>query len=91
MITPVGKKILIKRAERKERTSSGLYLPEQSKETSNEATVIALGIVSPKEEYEFPVNVGDRVLVSKYDGSEVKYNEETYILISVDSILAVIK
>lgn len=90
MIKPVGKKILVKREERKERTTSGLYLPDQSKETSNEATVIALGIIPGDEKYEFPVKEGDKVLISRYDGTEVSYNDEKYILISVDSVLALI-
>lgn len=90
MITPIGKKILVKRDEKKERTASGLYLPEQSKETSNTATVVALG-VGTDVDYKFPVEVGDKILISRYDGTEVSYNEEKYILISVDSVLAVIK
>jgi chaperonin GroES len=90
MITPVGKKVLVKREEKKDRTESGLYLPETSKETSNKATVVAVGKMPKTENYEFPVAVGDEVLVSRYDGTEVVYDGEKYVLIGVDSILAVI-
>ena len=88
MIKPIGKRILVKREESKTRTTSGLYLPEQSKETSNKATVVALGVA---EDYEFPVAVGDNVLISRYDGTEVSYDDEKYVLISIESVLAVIK
>lgn len=88
MIKPVGYRILVQREDKKERTDSGLYLPETSKEKPNVGKVIALGSEGDKK---YDMSVGDRVMFSKYDGVEVTDEGTDYVLLSADSVLAIIK
>ena len=88
MIKPVGYRILVQREDKKERTDSGLYLPEASKEKPNVGKVIALGSEGDKK---YDMSVGERVMFSKYDGVEVTDEGNTYVLLSADSVLAIIK
>lgn len=88
MIKPVGYRILVQREDKKERTDSGLYLPEASKEKPNVGKVIALGSEGDKK---YDMSVGERVMFSKYDGVEVTDEGTTYVLLSADSVLAIIK
>lgn len=88
MIKPVGYRILVQREDKKERTDSGLYLPETSKEKPNVGKVIALGSEGDKK---YDMSVGERVMFSKYDGVEVTDDGTDYVLLSADSVLAIIK
>lgn len=88
MIKPVGYRILVQREDKKERTDSGLYLPETSKEKPNVGKVIALGSEGDKK---YDMSVGERVMFSKYDGVEVTDEGTAYVLLSADSVLAIIK
>ena len=88
MIKPVGYRILVQREDKKERTDSGLYLPETSKEKPNVGKVIALGSEGDKK---YDMSVGERVMFSKYDGVEVTDEGIDYVLLSADSVLAIIK
>lgn len=88
MIKPVGYRILVQREEKKERTESGLYLPDNSKEKPNVGKVISLGSEGDKK---YDMSVGERVMFSKYDGVEVTDEGTDYVLLSADSVLAIIK
>lgn len=88
MIKPVGYRILVQREDKKERTDSGLYLPETSKEKPNVGKVIAMGSEGDKK---YDMSVGERVMFSKYDGVEVTDEGTDYVLLSADSVLAIIK
>jgi chaperonin GroES len=88
MIKPVGYRILVQREDKKERTDSGLYLPETSKEKPNVGKVIAIGSEGDKK---YDMSVGERVMFSKYDGVEVTDEGTDYVLLSADSVLAIIK
>ena len=93
-IKPIGDRVLVKHVEDKEQTRGGIIIPDSAKEKPQEAEVIALGtgkkddkgVVQP-----FEVKVGDRVLISKYGGTEVKLEEEKYVLVREDDILGVIQ
>ena len=87
MIKPVGYRILVQREDKKERTDSGLYLPETSKEKPNVGRVIAIGSEGDKK---YEMIIGDRVMFSKYDGIEVTDEGNEYVLLSADSVLAII-
>jgi chaperonin GroES len=87
MIKPVGYRILVQREDKKERTDSGLYLPETSKEKPNVGRVIAIGSEGEKK---YDMVIGDRVMFSKYDGVEVTDEGNDYVLLSADSVLAII-
>ena len=91
-IKPLGNRLLVKQVEEKEQIKGGIIIPDAAKEKSQEATVVALGTGGRDEhghEITFEVKTGDRVLISKYGGTEVKYNNETYMLLRQDDVMAV--
>ena len=93
-IQPLGDRILVKQNEEKEQVKGGIIIPDAAKEKPQEAVVVAIGPGKRDEKGQrlpVDVNVGDRVLISKYGGTEVKYNDETYMLLRQDDILAIFK
>ena len=85
--------IFIEHIEEKEQVRGGIIIPDSAKEKPQEAEVIALGTGKKDENGKvmaFEVKVGDRVLVSKYGGTEVKLGEEKFTLVREDDILGVI-
>jgi chaperonin GroES len=92
-IKPIGDRVLVKHVEEKEQTRGGIIIPDSAKEKPQEAEVIALGTGKKDDKgvvQAFEVKVGDRVLISKYGGTEVKIEEEKYVLVREDDILGVI-
>jgi len=92
-ITPVGDRVLIEHLEEKEQIRGGVIIPDNAKEKSQEAKVIALGSGRKGKDGEilpFEVKVGDKVLVAKYGGAEVKLDEKKYTLVREDDILGVL-
>lgn len=92
-IKPIGDRVLVKHTEDKEQVRGGIIIPDSAKEKPQEAEVIALGTGKKDENGKvqpFEVKVGDRVLVSKYGGTEVKLDEQKYTLVREDDILGVI-
>ncbi|MPQ45036.1 co-chaperone GroES [Clostridium tarantellae] len=92
-IKPLGDRIVIKRLEAEETTKSGIVLAGTAKERPQEAEVVAVGpgaMVDGKR-VEMEVKVGDKVLFSKYIGTEVKVDGEEYIIIKQEDVLAVVE
>ncbi|MDR2432836.1 MAG: co-chaperone GroES [Puniceicoccales bacterium] len=91
-IKPLGNRVLVKKIEEQEQIKGGIIIPDAAKEASQEAEVIALGSGRNDEGkvLDFEVKVGDRVLVSKYGGTEVKRDKETLVVLRQDDILAVL-
>jgi len=92
-IQPLGDRVLVKANEVAEQVKGGILIPDSAKEKPQEATVIALGtgkIDDNGKKIPFDVKVGDIVLTSKYGGTEVKYDDEEYKIVSSSDILAVI-
>ena len=92
-IKPLGGRILLKRVEGKEQIKGGIIIPDSAKEKPQEAEVIALGTGKKTDDGKvvaFEVKAGDRVLISKYGGTEVKLGDETLIIVNEDDILGVI-
>ena len=91
-LRPLGDKIILKVVESEEKTASGIVLPDSAKEKSQEAEVVAVGpgreIDNVKEAME--VKVGERILFSKYSGTEIKYDGQEYLVINQREVLAVI-
>lgn len=92
-IKPLGDRILVKILEEEEQVRDGIIIPDSAKEKSQEAEIIALG--SGKKEsdgnrQEFDVSVGDKVLISKYGGTEVKLDGASHQLLREDDILGII-
>ena len=93
-VRPLGDKILVKRVEAETKTKSGLYLPETAKEKPQEATIIAVGdgkVLDSGERAPFQVKKGDKVLLGKWGGTEIKIDDETLLIVTEDDILAVIE
>ncbi|MCT8976321.1 co-chaperone GroES [Clostridium sp. CX1] len=92
-IRPLGDRVVIKRIEAEETTKSGIVLPGTAKEKPQEAEVMAVGpggVVDGKE-IKMEVKVGDKVLFSKYAGTEVKMDGEEYTILRQDDILAIVE
>lgn len=92
-IIPLGNRVLVKKLEEKEQVKGGIIIPDAAKEASQEAEIVALGSGRNDEGkvMEFEVKVGDKVLISKYGGTEIKQGKETFLVLRQDDILAVIK
>lgn len=93
-LVPLGDRIVLKQLEAEETTKSGIVLPGQSKEKPQQAEVIAVGpggMVDGKE-IKMEVKAGDKVIYSKYVGTEVKLDDDQeYIIVKQSDILAVIE
>lgn len=91
-IKPLGERVVIKMLETEETTKSGIVLPGSAKEKPQVAEVVAVGpggVVDGKE-IKMEVKVGDRVLISKYAGTEVKLDGVEYTILKQSDILAVV-
>lgn len=89
-LVPLGDKVVIKQLEAEEKTKAGLILTTQAKEKPQEAVVVAVGpggLVGDVE-VKMVLKEGDRVVYSKYAGTEVKFEGEEYIVIRQNDILA---
>lgn len=92
-IQPIGDRVLVKMVEDVEQIKGGIIIPDSAKEKPQEAEVIALGTGKTDKEgrtVAFQIKVGDRVLLSKYAGTEVKLGDEKYTLLREDDILGII-
>ena len=92
-IKPLGDRILVEPAEEKEVKKGGIIIPETAKEKPQEGIVRVLGTGKTDDsgkKIAFEVKVGDRVLVSKYGGTEIKIEGKEYKLLSSDDILAIV-
>lgn len=92
-LVPLGDRVVLKQLEAEETTKSGIVLPGQSKEKPQQAEVVAVGpggMVDGKE-VKMEVAVGDQVIYSKYAGTEVKLENEEYIVVKQSDILAIVK
>ncbi len=90
---PIGEKILVKRLEAENETAGGIVLPDSAKEKPKEGKIIALGdgkLLDNGDRAKFQVKKGDKVVFSSYAGTEVMVNDEEFLLMSEDDILAVI-
>ena len=93
MKLPLGDRVVLKQLAAEETTKSGIVLPGQNKEKPQQAEVVAVGpggVVDGKE-VKMEVKTGDQVVYSKYAGSEIKLDDEEYIIVKQSDILAVIQ
>jgi len=92
-IRPLGDKILVQRLEAKDKTDSGIFLPESAKEKPQQAKVIATGdgkVLDSGERAPFQVKKGDTVIIGKWGGTEIKVDGEDYLVMSEEDVLAVV-
>ena len=94
IIRPLSDRILAKRVEEKNRTSGGLFIPDNAKEKPLEAVVISVGsgkLLPNGTVQPIAVKAGDKILVAKYAGSDVKLVGKDHIIVREDDILAVLE
>lgn len=89
MIKPLGDRVLIKMVESEETTKSGIILSSGSKEKPQIAEVVAVG--PETEEVKMNVKVGDKVIINKYSGTEIKYEGTEYTIVKQEDILAIVE
>jgi len=90
-VTPLHDRVLIKRIEEKETVKGGIIIPDTAKEKPQEGEVIAAGAGKINEKGDriaLDVKAGDRVLFGKYSGTEIKVDDEDYLILREDEILA---
>jgi chaperonin GroES len=93
LLRPLGDRIVIELVESEEKTASGIVLPDSAKEKPQEGKVVAVGtgrVLENGERVALEVSVGDRIIFSKYAGTEVKYQGTEYLLLRESDVLAVI-
>ncbi len=88
-IKPLQDRVVIKMLEAEETTKGGIILSAASKEKPQVAEVVAVG--PGKEDVKMEVKVGDKVLTSKYSGTEVKIDDEEYTILKMDDILGIVE
>ena len=92
-LVPFGDRVVLTQVEAEETTKSGIVLPGQAQEKPQQAEVVAVGpggVVDGKE-VKMEVAVGDKVIYSKYSGTEVKMDGTEYIIVKQNDILAIVK
>jgi len=90
-ITPLGDRVLVKPVDVEEEVKGGIIIPDSAKEKPTTAEVVALGNGKKDgETHEFSVKVGDTVIISKYGGTQVKYEDEEYTILREDDVLGII-
>ena len=92
-IKPLGDRILVEPIEEQEEKKGGIIIPDSAKEKPQESKVIALGTGKTDDDGKkvpFEVKKGDKVLVSKYGGTEIKLDGKDYKILNSDDILAII-
>ena len=93
MIRPLGDRVVIKVSEGDMKTASGIVLPDTAKEKPQEGEVVAVGpgkMLDNGTRAQMEVKTGDKVIFSKYSGSEVKVDEQNYLIVRESDILAVL-
>jgi chaperonin GroES len=92
-IKPIGQRVLLKRVETETVSAGGIVLVDSAQEKPQEALVIALGTGGKNEDgsaFEFSVSVNDKVLISKYGGTDVKVDGDDHLIVTESDILGII-
>ena len=92
-LKPLEDKIIVKQAEAETQTASGLFIPDNAKEKPQQGEVLAVGPGRRDDKGEripMDVQVGDKVLYSKYGGTEVRYEGKDYLIVAARDILAIL-
>jgi len=92
-VKPLGARVLLKEIEAQETTKSGIVLPSNAKEKSYIAEVIEVGPGEKKDgkEIKMQVKKGDKVLYSRYAGTDIKLDDQEYRIVKQDDILAIVE
>lgn len=91
-LKPLGERVVIKKLEAEEKTKSGIVLPGSAKEEPQMAEIVAIGAdITNDEKKKDQVKVGDKVIFSKYAGSEIKLENEEFTVLKLEDVLAVVE
>ena len=91
-LVPIGDRVVVKPEPEEEKTKSGIVLPDTAKEKPQEGTVIAVGpgrVLDSGQRVPLEVKVGDKIIYSKYGGTEIKIDGEEYIILNERDLLAI--
>lgn len=91
-LKPIGDRVVVKPEPEEIKTKSGIVLPDSAKEKPSEGTVVAVGsgkILDNGQKVPMEVKIGDKIIYSKYGGTEVKIEGEEYMILSERDILAI--
>jgi chaperonin GroES len=92
-LKPLGNRVLVKRVEREETLKGGLILPDTAKKKPETAKVVAIGsgtTTTEGKQIPIPVQEGDTILMDKYSGQEVTIDDEEFVILRADDIIAII-
>ncbi len=93
LLKPLGNRVLVKRLEQEETVKGGIILPDSAKKKQESGKVIAVGPGKPSEDgtlQAMPVQVGDIILMDKYSGQEITLDDEEFVIVKADDIIAII-
>ncbi len=93
-LQPLGDRVIVQPLKEEERTAGGIYLPDTAKERPQQGKVVAVGpgrLNDKGERVAMTVKAGDRVVYSKYAGTEVEFDREEYLILSESDILAIVE
>lgn len=93
MLKPLGDRVVIRVLEQEEKTASGIFLPDTAKEKPSQGEVVTVGpgkLQDDGKRVALDVKVGDKIIFSKYAGTEVKFEGTKYLIVSERDILAII-
>ena len=94
MIKPLGDRVVIQVLEKEEKTKSGIFLPDTAKEKPQEGKIVAVGtgkVLDNGQRVALDVKEGDRIIFSKYAGTEIKIDGQEYLILSERDILAIVE
>ena len=94
MLKPLGDRVVIRVLEQEEKTASGIFLPDTAKEKPSQGEVIAVGsgkLLDDGKRLALDVKVGDKIIFSKYAGTEVKLDGEELMILNERDILAIVE
>lgn len=91
-LKPIGEKIILEKVKAEEKTVGGIVLPDSAKEAPQHAQVVAIGPeILSDEEKKNQVSIGDKVVYTKYSGTELKVDDKEYIICKLEDLLAVVE
>lgn len=93
-LRPLGNRVLVKRLEQQETLKGGIILPDSAKKKQEHAEVIAVGTGKKDKNgalIAMTVQIGDVIMMDKYSGQEVQINDEEYVIVRADDIIAVVE
>lgn len=93
-VRPLHDRIIVKRLEEEQKTKGGIIIPDSAKEKPQEGEVLAVGngkVLDDGKKIALDVKVGDKILFSKYSGTEIKVDGEEYLIIKEDDVQAIVE